>query len=62
MAQHRSYSLQRVINDSRLLKVIIGEEVELVQEVANINAAKGIHLGERQNTWKSRYVSIKCKV
>lgn len=29
-----------------MLKVIIREKVELIQKVANVNAAEGVHLGE----------------
>jgi hypothetical protein len=35
--------------------MIVREEVELIQEISDINAAERIHLGERQNTWESGY-------
>jgi len=57
-----SYGLQRIVNDSRLLKMVIGEKVKLIQEVAYIDAAQRIHLGERKNTWEPIYISIKVEV
>lgn len=38
-------------------KVVIGKEVKLIQKVADIDAAKWIHLGEGQNTWESKLES-----
>ena len=48
-----AYLLESVINNARMLKVIIGEEIELVEKVADINAAERVHLREWQNTRKS---------
>jgi hypothetical protein len=39
-----SYLFERFINDIGMLKVIVGEEVELVQEVADVYTAHGVHL------------------
>ena len=32
-----------------MLKVVIGKEEELIQEIPDVDAAKGIHLREGQN-------------
>jgi hypothetical protein len=37
-----------LINNSRVLEVIVREKVELVEEVTDIYAAQGIHLRERE--------------
>lgn len=50
-----TYHLESLINDVGMLKVVVGEEVELIEEVPNVNAAQRIHLGEGQNTWKARW-------
>lgn len=44
-----SYLSQSIVNDVWVLEMIVREEVELVQEVANIYAAKRVHLRKRQN-------------
>lgn len=49
----RAYPFQRLVNDIRMLKMVIREEVELVEEVANIDAAERIHLREWQYARKS---------
>lgn len=36
--------------------MVVGEEVKLVEEVANVDAAKRIHLGERKNAGKSNWI------
>lgn len=33
-----------------MLELIVVEKVELIEEVPYVNAAKGVHLRERQNT------------
>jgi hypothetical protein len=38
-------------------EIFIGKEIELVQEVADVDATQGIHLRKRQNTWKPKQVS-----
>jgi hypothetical protein len=43
-----------------MLKVIIREKVELIQKVANVNAAEGVHLGEWQNAWKACHHQLSC--
>lgn len=45
-----------------MLKVIIRKKIELVEKVANIDAAKGIHLGEGQNARKSRIARAPLEV
>jgi hypothetical protein len=45
-----THILECVINDLRMLEVIVREEVELIEEVSNIDAAKWIHLREWQNS------------
>lgn len=45
--------LESVVDDIWVLKVIVGEKVELVKEVSNIDATQRIHLRERQDTGKS---------
>lgn len=35
--------------------MVIREEVELVEEVSNVDAAQWIHLREWQDTWESVY-------
>lgn len=49
-----TYRFESLINDIGMLKMVIGKEVELIEEVPNVNAAQGIHLGEGQNTWKAK--------
>lgn len=39
-----SYLFECLINHIGMLEVIIGEEVELVQEIPYINATEGVHL------------------
>lgn len=34
--------------------MIVGKEVELVQEVPDIDAAQGVHLGKGQDAWEAR--------
>ena len=36
--------LECLVNHIRMLEVIIGEEIKLVKEVADINATQGVHL------------------
>lgn len=47
------------IDDLRMLEVIIGEKVELVQKIADVYTTERIHLRKGQNTWKS--VPISCR-
>ena len=39
-----THDFQGLVNDARTLEMVIGEEVELVEKIADINAAKWIHL------------------
>ena len=43
-----------------MLKVSIREKVELIQKVANINAAERVHLREWQNAWKACHHQPLC--
>lgn len=43
-AYSRTDLFKRLINDIRVLEMVVGEEVELVEEVPYINAAKRVHL------------------
>jgi hypothetical protein len=44
-----------------MLEMIIKEEIELVQEIANVNAAERVHLRKRQNTGEPiMYISVQC--
>lgn len=45
-----NYLSERFIDNSRVLEVIVREEVELVKEIADIYAAKRVHLREREYT------------
>lgn len=42
-----TYRFQGIIDDLGMLKVVVGEEVELIEKVSYIYAAQGIHLRER---------------
>lgn len=53
------YLAKCFIDDIWMLKVVVGEEVELIEEVAYVNATKGVHLGERQYAGKARQVGQK---
>lgn len=48
-----THFLKCFINDIRMLEVVVREEIKLVQEISNINAAEWVHLREGQNTRKS---------
>lgn len=44
-----------------MLEMIIEKEIELVQEIANVNAAERVHLRERQNTGEPiMIISVQC--
>lgn len=42
--QEEWYLFEGLVNDVWMLEVVIREEVELVQEISNIDAAQWIHL------------------
>jgi hypothetical protein len=46
-----------LVNDVRVLEMVVGEEVELVEEVPDVYAGKRIHLRERQNTGDAGIIS-----
>ena len=45
-----AHILQGLVDNTRARKVVVGKEIELVQEIPRINAAQRIHLRERQDT------------
>lgn len=45
-----SYNFESLIDDFSMLKMIVREEIELVQKVADVNTAQWIHLRERKYT------------
>jgi hypothetical protein len=55
VALNSTYLFERLVNHVRVEEMIVREEVELIQEISDINAAERIHLRERQNTWESGY-------
>lgn len=50
VSRNHTYILKSFVNDARVLKVVIREEVELVQKVPDIDTAKWVHLRKRQDT------------
>ncbi len=44
---------ERLVNDVRVLEMIVREEVKLVQEIPDVNAAEWIHLRKWKDTWES---------
>jgi hypothetical protein len=42
--------------------MVICEEVELVEEIPDVYAGEGIHLGERKNAWESVFVSTRPQI
>ena len=52
------YLSECVINNVGMLEMIIREEVELIQEVPDINAAEGIHLRKREDAGESKFVLV----
>ena len=44
------YRLECLVNNAWMLEMIVGVEVELVQEVPDINTAQRVHLRKRENT------------
>ena len=49
-----TYRLESLINDVGMLEMVVGKEVELIEEVPNVDAAQRIHLREGQNAWEAR--------
>ena len=46
-----------------MLEVVIKEEVELIQKVANVDAAERVHLRKRQHTGEPiMIISIQCSL
>lgn len=41
-----THHLECLIDDVRVREVVIGKEVELVQEIPYVNTTKRVHLGE----------------
>lgn len=48
-----TYFFQCLIDNIWMLKVVIREEVKLIEEVTNVDTAKWIHLRKWEHTWKS---------
>jgi hypothetical protein len=44
---------QSLVDDAGLLEVVVAEEVNLIEEVADVDAAKRIHLGEGKDAWEA---------
>lgn len=42
-----AYEFEGVVNDSWMLELVVGEEIELVQEVPYVDAAERVHLRKR---------------
>jgi hypothetical protein len=57
-----SYLLESLVNDVWMLKMVIGEEVELVEEIPDVYAGEWIHLRERKNAWESAAISIRARI
>ena len=45
-----THLFERFINHTRMLKVIVGEEVELIEKVSDVDTAERIHLREWEHT------------
>jgi hypothetical protein len=39
-----SYAFECVVNNTRVLEVVVGKEIDLIEKVANIDAAQRVHL------------------
>ncbi len=44
---------QSLIQDVRMLKVVVREEIKLIQEVPDINATERVHSRKRKNVWEA---------
>jgi hypothetical protein len=51
------YLLKSIINDIRMLKMVVRKKVELVQEVADVDATEWVHLGKWQDTGEAYTIS-----
>lgn len=49
---------ERFVDDGGLLEVVVAEEVDLVEEVADVDAAEGVHLGEGEDTREAGCVLV----
>lgn len=47
------YLSQCLVDNTGVLKMVVREKVELIEEVSDVNATEWIHLRERQDTWES---------
>ena len=54
-----AYAFECVINYCRVLEVVVGEQIDLVEKVPDIDATKRVHLRERKNAGEARQVSIR---
>ena len=41
-----AYLSKRLVNDTRVLKMIVGEKIELIEEVSYVDTAQWVHLRE----------------
>jgi len=42
--ERNTYILESFVNDARVLEVVVGEKVDLIEEVADVDTAERIHL------------------
>lgn len=40
-----------------MLEMIVGEEIELIEEISNVYAAQGVHLRKWKDAWKSGWLA-----
>ena len=48
----KAYLSKRLVYYIKVLEVVVGEEIELVEEITDVYAAQRIHLREGQDTWE----------
>ena len=48
--------LEALVHGFRVLEVVVEEEVELVEEVADVDAAEGVHLGKGEDAGEGHFV------
>lgn len=44
MKESNTYHLKRLVDEAGILEVVVGKEIELIQEVADVDATQGVHL------------------
>ena len=40
----RTYSFESLVDNARMLEIVVGKEVKLIQKIPDVDAAKGVHL------------------